>query len=345
MTDALINRDYTVPREWAERVGSSGFDSLRVMNGEVLCMVDASWHPSLDALHKHLRKLRLKQEVYYQQHAPRRDLGTGEIIPFKAPASRYLTLDFAHKNNLHRFVKEQPAAAREWAKKWLLQRRLDKGLTYPPLQIELHTLMAPSIPEFDALGGYETICRELGFTIRFGNAVPAGWPLECPIIVDTREQDPLKLMVPTTAGKVNCGDYALPGTHDKGVYIERKSLSDFIGTLSDRETRHNDSNLARFTRELERAKELGGYLILLVETDISQALSFNHLPHIHAEVRPEHIFKNLRELFHQFPDFQALFVAGRREAAKAVPDLLSMGEAVKIFDLQLAYETGKLRFA
>ncbi len=330
---------------FVESMGRSGLETLHRLNGDIQCVVDASWHPSLDALHKHLRKLKVKQEVYYQQHAPRHDLATNEVIPFKAPAARYLTLDFAHKNNLHRFVKEQPAAALEWAKVWLSRRKADKGLVYPPLQVELRTLMAPTIAEFDTLGGYETICRELGFTIRFGNVVLAAQPLACPVIVDTREQNPLKLAVPTISGKVNCGDYALPGAHDKGIYIERKSLSDFIGTLSDRETREGDSNLERFTRELERAKELGAYVILLVESDINQALGFDHLPHIHAKVRPEHIFKNLRELFHRFPDFQALFVAGRREAAKAVPDLLSMGEAVKTFDIELAYECGKLRFS
>lgn len=344
MTGMSINHDFIVPREWADKMAARGIDGLHKMNGDALCVVDASWHASRDDLHKHLRKLKIKQEVYYQQHAPRRDLCTGEVIPFKAPAERYLSLDFAHKNNLHRFVKEQPAAAREWAKVWLSRRKADKGLLYPPLQIELRTLMAPTIPEFDLLGGYGTICRELGFTIRFDKAVPAGRPLECPVIVDTREQNPLKLAIPTIAGKVNCGDYALPGAHDKGIYIERKSLSDFISTLYDRETREGDSNLARFTRELERAKELSGYLILLVESDINQALGFDHLPHIHAKVRPEHIFKNLRDLLQRFGDFQALFVAGRREAAKAVPDLLSMGETVRGFDIELAYELGKLRF-
>ncbi len=64
----------------------------------------------------------------------------------------------------------------------------------------------------------------------------------------------------------------------------------------------------------------------------------------HVKVQPEHIWKNLRDLFHRFPDFQALFVSGRVEAAKAVPALLSMGTAVKTFDLQAAYESGELAF-
>lgn len=311
----------------------------------MLCLADNTEHDSLEALHKHLRKLRIKQEVYYRDHAPRRDLGSGEIIPFKAPAARYLETEFVDKNHLKSYLKEQPEAGRQWAINWLAKRKAEKALVYPPFQAELRSLFCPTIFYYDHVGGYSSICRELGFKIRFEGTVPPAKPLDCPVVVDTREQKELKLKVPTIEAKVNCGDYALPASHDQGVYIERKSLQDFVGTLSDRETRVGDSNLARFTRELERAQEIGAYLILLVEADINQALSFNYLPHMkHCKVQPDHIFKNLRDLFHRFSDFQALFVSGRIEAAKAVPALLSMGAAVKTFDLQAAYESAALSF-
>ncbi len=309
------------------------------------CVIDNTEHPSLEALHKHLRKLKMKQEVYYRDHAPRRDLATNEIIPFKAPTSRYLETEFIDKNHLKLYLKTYPEAGRKWAIDWLAKRKAEKALTYPPLQAELRSLFCPTVPYYDHVGGYTSICRELGFQIRFEGIVPAVAPLDCPVIVDTREQNELKLKVPTIAGKVHCGDYALPADKDQGIYIERKSLQDFVGTLSDRKTRLGDSNLARFTRELERAQETGAYLILLVEADINQALSYSYLPHMkHVKVQPEHIWKNLRDLFYRFPDFQALFVSGRVEAAKAVPALLSMGAAVKTFDLQASYESGELAF-
>ncbi len=312
------------------------------------CLADNTEHASLEALHKHLQfKLKMKQEVYYRDHAPRRDLGTGEVIPFKAPAARYLEAEFADKNSLKRYLKEQPEAGRKWAIDWLAKRKAEKKLVYPPLQVELRSLFCPTTPYYNHVGGYTSICRELGFQIRFEGAVPAAVPLDCPVVVDTREQKgkELRLQVPTVRAKINCGDYGLPVEKDKGIYIERKSLSDFVGTLSDRETRYGDSNLARFTRELERAQEVGAYLILLVESDINQALDFRFEPHMkHTKIRPEHVFHNLRDLFHRFPDFQALFVGGRVEAAKAVPALLSMGAAVKTFDLQAVYESGALAF-
>lgn len=313
----------------------------------IRCLVDQTDHPTLEALHKHLRKLKVKQETYYTEWAPRRDLGSGEIIPFKAPVDRYLKAEFVDKNALKRFLKEQPEAGRRWAADWLRKRKVEKALTYPPTQTELRSLMAPTVRYCNHAfpGGYASVCRGLGYTVRFDGAVPVAGRLGCEIIVDTREQDPLKIKHPTVKGTIRCGDYGLPVAHDRGIYIERKSLPDFVGTLSDRETRQGDSNLARFTRELERAEETGNYVVMLVESDINQALGFNHLPHMqHGKIRPEHVFKNLRELLQRFTAFQALFVKGRVEAAAAVVRLLEMGDAVKTIDLEAAYEEGELTF-
>ena len=315
----------------------------QMTSGDIECKVDGSWHPSLEALHKHLRKIKMTQEVYYTQYRPQRDLCTAELIPFKAPAARYLKIEFAHKDNLKWWLAKKPEEGKKWSINWLAKRKAEKALVYPPLQVELRSLMCPSILYYDHIGGYAEICHQLGYTIRFSNEVPAARPLDCPVIVDTREQRELTLKVPTIEATVKCGDYALPPERDQGVYIERKSLSDFVGTLSDRETRYGDSNLLRFTRELQRVQELGAYMILLVEIDLKRALDFQQEPTMkHGKVGPEHIFKNLRDLFFQFPCFQALFVASRDEAAAAVPTLLSMGEAVRTFDLQWAYEKGKL---
>lgn len=311
------------------------------------CLADNTKHESLEALLKHLRKLKITQELYYTDHAPQQDLCTGEVIPFKAPASRYVKTEFAHKNNLKRWVKEKPEEAKKWAVQWLKNRRLEKGLIYPPTQTELRSLMCPTIPFYDHIGGYNRICAELGYVIRFGDAVPSPIPLKCPVIVDTREQKPLKLKVEHVAGTIKCGDYGLPAGFDYGIYIERKSLSDFSGTLSGRFTNpeKTDSNLLRFTRELERAKETDSYIVMLVEVNINDAfgIGFNGAPN-YGSMNPDHLFHNLRDLLSKFDNFQALFVSGRKEAVNAVPQLLSMGEKVKTFDLQLAYETGKLNF-
>lgn len=335
----------------------------------VVCAIDQSEHEDRAALHRYLRKLGVKQVDYYQNHEPRRDLLTNEIIPFKAPAEHYLTLDFIDKNNLRKFIKTNTPAAQQWAKDWLRKRRDEKRLIYPPSQVELRSLAAPGIAYYDYIGGYSTICNQIGYSSRFTLEELHSSPLPSNTIFieDTRENTPLSINAKTIQQKLPYGDYALAAPHDKGIYIERKSLGDFVNTLSNRKIDRcsgDDSNFARFTRELERAAEAGAYIVMLVESGINDALGFNFLPqfsrrfgqHFDPKTRrmipceyrgvlPEHIFHNLRELLTRFPlSFQALFVKNREEAAVAVVRLLAAGDSVKQVDLEYAYESKRLVF-
>jgi hypothetical protein len=307
------------------------------------CLIDGSEHNTLEDLHKHLKTLKVRQDTYYTEIAPQRDLCTGEPIPFKTPVEKYLQKQFAHKNNLKRWLKEKPEEGKAWAIEWLKKRKTEKGLTYPPSQTELRSLMCPTIPYYNHIGGYNQICAELGYTVRYHGALPDAINPPGTLIIDTREQNPLKFAVPTMSQKLVCGDYGLEIKHDNGVYIERKSLPDMVGTLSDRETKPGDSNLARFRREIERAAEMEAYIVMLVESDINQAMGFSHLPHMkHVWVSEEHIFKNLRDLLRDYPNFQAVFVKGRVEASRTTLRILACGESIKNVDLQLEYEEDRL---
>lgn len=306
----------------------------------MICLVDNSEHTDIDSLHKYLRKLKLKQQDYYEKYHARKDRLTGEAIVFKN-VEQYLNTEFNSKENLKQWLKRDLLGGREWAIEWLKKRKAEKNLTYPPTQVELRSLVCPTIHYYNYIGGYNNICNELGFTLRMNGVLELRpFPESAKIITDTREQHPLKFSVPTESAKVNCGDYALDFSHDKGIYIERKNLSDFVGTLSARETRKDDSNLLRFTRELERARELGHYVIMLVEQDLDIALAGGGISY--GKVSPEHIFYNLRRLLNEFINFQALFVPSRVEAAKAVEILLAAGESVKKVDLQFSFESKAL---
>lgn len=308
------------------------------------CLIDQTEHATLEDLHHHLQfKLRVRQADYYTTHLPRKDRFTGESIPFKS-RDQYLTTEFTSRENLRKWTAANPVEGRLWAFKWLANRKRDKSLVYPPTQVELESLLCPSIHYYDRSfeDGYTKVCKLLGYTIRFNGTLTLA-PLLGSVVVDSREQKPLTLVANTVTAKLNCGDYGLESSHDQGVYIERKSLNDFIGTLSDRKVRGEDSNLARFTRELERAEECGAYLVILVEDTIQRALAFDDLREFHhVKITPDHVFKNLRDLLVRFQNVQALFVAGRTEAANAVIKLLSAGQSVKTVDLQHAYEAGKL---
>lgn len=82
------------------------------------------------------------------------------------------------------------------------------------------------------------------------------------IIIDTREQTPWSFPVHLCAvarGTLRAGDYALDG--DNNFAIERKSLDDFIGTIS--------TGWERFKRELGRMNTWIAKVVI-VEGDFSQ---------------------------------------------------------------------------
>lgn len=317
----------------------------------IICKVDNTEHSDRDALHKYLRHIKMTQEKYYIEYETRYDPYTKNALPFKN-ATQYLAAEFESKESLREWLRADKEGGKKWAIEFLRKRRESKSLVYPPSQVELHSLLAPTIRYYQWAGGYNKICTELGYTIRFENLtqqLPDELPQDAVLVEDTREQKPIGLTSHTVINrKLPYGDYGLDGGYDKGIYIERKSLADFISTISDRTIERktgDDSNLARFSRELGRAGETGAYIVVLVEESIDKALTFNQDFHYSKHrVSPEHIFKNVRDLYKDFNNFQILFVNGREEMARAIPRLLSAGDFVRNADLQYLYETKVLTF-
>lgn len=306
-----------------------------------ICGFDGSIHESLDALHAYLKKWRLARAKYYQTYYPKKDPITGELIRFKT-LDQYLDQTFANKNTLKRWLTENLVEGLVWSKAWLARRRADKQLIYAPSQVELRSLCCPSMPYYDKVaaseGGYQGVTTSLGYSPRYTLREPTykSLPKDAILIEDTREQRPLKLARAARSEALNVGDYAIAPPYDKGIRIERKSLNDMTGTLS--------KGLDRFDRELARAQEANLYVVMMVETNITEALSFDYLPHMRwVKASAAHIFKNLRDLLIKYPlHFQCVFVDGREEMARAVVRIFEMGDQVKVCDLQDLYERGGL---
>lgn len=322
----------------------------------VICGFDQSEHESVTALHTYLRRFRIKQEVYYHQYNPRRDKLTAELIPYK-DYDQYHAAEFSNKNTLRKWLKTYKAEGLEWSINWLRKRKEEKGLVYAPSQAELRTLTCPSMPYYDtvaaAQGGYYGIAAMLGFQTRYAREPLDFAPLQhdAVVIQDTREQNPLILQIPTREEVLDVGDYALSIPHDRGIRIERKSLSDFCGTLSKRKVTYErktkttvDSSWERFSRELARAKDANLYVVMMVESDINDAQRFDYLPHTqNIKASPAYIMHNLREILYQYPlNLQVVFVNGRTEMATKMIRVLEMGDQVRRIDLQAAYERGEL---
>jgi len=279
---------------------------------------------------------------YIHKHEPRFDLLTNELILFKGDYDRYLDTDFLNRNNLKKWLKLQNL---ENCKKYcfdLLKRRAErKKLKYLPTHVELKSLLCPGVIYFDDIfkneGGYLGLAAKLGLEKRFNESVYFNDKISeiSTIIIDTREQKPLKFL---SNSKVEClkfGDYALES--DKSLVIERKSLTDFVGTLSSR-------NIERFEREIGRAAEANSYIVVLVEESMSRCLAFDKLPWITKQIKasPDYIFGNVRELLQKYKNIQFLFCDGRLEMPKLVASILVNQDFCKDYDLQKLYDLNKI---
>ena len=288
-------------------------------------------------LHRHLRSHKMLLVDYYHKHYPKKDLLTNEFIKFKN-RDQYLADDFNNKTNMKKWLKSLHAdEAREYCESILLRRKEGKGIKYTPSQVELRSLLTPPTQYFNELfGDYYELCQKLGLKNKYiyaSNIVCGSCLQNHKIYVDTREQKPLKFERETEVKTLKFGDYAF--SDEKAAcncHIERKSLSDFIGTMS--------GGYERFINEIERAKDQEAYLVVLVEESMQNALSFKFLPHISKKIKasPEFIFHRVRVLIQKYPSIQFLFVNGRKESSRVVEKIFTSGCIHKKIDLQLAYD-------
>jgi hypothetical protein len=283
-------------------------------------------------------------ETYYNKHFPRYDLFTGEFIEFKS-IEHYMACDFNSKDSMQNWFKTHNSTeCREMLVKLLKQRIDAKALKYAPSQVELRSATLPSMPSiitFEKYLDYYELCRELGLINKFKyhskediEKIPA---LEKTILVDTREQRPLEFCQPIKRVKLEVGDYAIENPkHSPALMIERKSIGDFIGTLG--------KDYQRFKREIDRARQLPIYIVVLIEESLTRALDFTHKCDVspYLVVTPEFIFKHVRLILQEETHIQFLFVENRNEAARVAEKLLASSCLFKDCDLQKSYDERSL---
>lgn len=251
--------------------------------------------------------------------------------------------------HLRRWLKDNPIKGPEWAIDYLRRRRDEKQLVYAPSQAELRTLYCPTMPYYDIVGGYYKITKDLGFVDRYTKEPLYFTPLQkdIQIICDTREQLRLDLKpYKVIREKLDWGDYALAFPYDKMFHVERKGVNDFISTLSSKKVKHKkiaeDSPCERFERELIRAKEVNGYIVMLVESNIQDVVNYSKNTKF-GTAAITHTFKNMRDLLVKYPlTWQIVFCNGREDTAHKLIKIFKMGKQVKKIDLQYAVEKGGL---
>lgn len=306
---------------------------------KVVCKVDGKEFKDEKSLHLALRGYGLNKEKYYHKYYPKKDLLTDEVINFKTK-EQYFNSDFNDKNNMKKWLKNQPLEkAQEYCKELLIKRKKEKKLTYSPSQVELRTIMSPSVLFYNKIfNNYYDLCSSIGLENKFIHPDNILHQFENKlsekdtIYVDTREQNWLKFNIPFEIKMLPYGDYTC-SNDNCNCYIERKSLSDFISTLS-------VGNLDRFRNEIEKAHKDGSYIVVIIEEKLSNALSFQYLPHISKKIKatPEFIFHNVRFLTQEYDNLQFLFVDGREEMKRVIQSIFASKCFYKKIDMQLAYD-------
>lgn len=294
------------------------------------------------SLHIHLKSHKLSVETYYRKHFPKWDLYSGEPLVFKN-RDQYLESDFNSKNNFRKWAqKTSKEKVAEYCKKLLLRRKEKKKTIYPYSQVELKSVGLPPVHFLnDLFGDYYEFCENNGFEHKYNS--PAALKLQdslsknyC-IFVDTREQKPLDFIFPTQIKKLDFGDYCYENQDISGrCYIERKSLTDFIGTLN--------AGFKRFCKEIERAMEEDAHIVVVVENDLTTALSFQYLPYINrnTKVNADFIFHRVRYILNMYKNVQFVFANDRNECKRVVEKIFANKDIGLNYDLQYLYEHTKL---
>lgn len=284
------------------------------------------------------RNHKTKEKDYYEKYVQKKDLLTQEKIEFKNP-EQYELQDFKEKNNLKKYLENNTQENNlNYLSDWLMRRNKTKNYLLAPGQFEIKSLFFPSIKYLNKKFGpkfFSSICSKSKLDNRYdynNDTVIFDEKRTGTIFCDTREQHLLSFD-DMEVQKLDYGDYNLNGSR---VFIERKSLTDFIGTLS--------KGFERFQKELERCFKNNDYIVVLIEEKYSNLLSFNYLPHCkRIEATPDFIMHRARELINQYPrNLQMLAVDGRAEAKRVIERIFKIDNIVDIVDLQYFYDSGVL---
>ena len=293
------------------------------------CKICNSSFASERSLHAHLKKHKIGLNEYYVSHYPRKNLLTGTYLAFKDKES-YFEKDFENRKQLLRWCEiESPENVKRQIKKMLAYRVKSKNLKHAPCHLELETSEMPTIDLYKKyFGSYSNVCAEVNIDPMFKKSLPKKFHEDYSninIFVDTREQQPLSFKNERQV-KLDFGDYTASGSNYTKTFVDRKSESDFKGTLV-------GNNLERFRRELQRCKDMGCYLFIVVESTLERINTNNDFtPH---KSNLKFIYHNMKLLQHEFAGYcQFIFSGNRANSEFLIPKLTAIGSILWDVDVQ-----------
>ena len=287
-------------------------------------------------LHGHLKSHGLTMAEYYTKYFPRKNLLTGEPLPFKNKDD-YFSRDFSNRTQLIKWCNtEKEDKVKDYILKLLSNRIKLKGLSVGPCYLELKINSLPTVEIYQKFfGSYTAACRKLNVEPMFGSRLPEDFKIcdtsKLEIFIDTREQQPLNF-AKSESLKLDFGDYAIGGDNYNYTYIDRKSEQDFKSTLS-------KNSLERFRNELQRAKDFDSYLFIVTESSLDKIAKNNRWGAHKSNLK--YIYHNMRVLSHEFnKNCQFIFTGSRERSEELIPKILLMGKKLWNVDLQHCIDRG-----
>lgn len=283
------------------------------------------------SLHAHFKKHNLTVAEYYTKFYPRYNKLTGEPLPFKNKPDYFSDYFSTYQQMIKWCNASDPIEVKEYLEQRLKDRIQYKDLKYGPCHLDMRTKKLPPITFYKKIyGSYSKACKECGVEPLYDKSLPAEfWEpnkeiKDLDIFIDTREQQPLEFNN-STSMKLDFGDYTIGGEHYDYTYIDRKSESDFKGTLG--------IGLDRFKKELDRCRKFNSYLYIVIESDIKKIYKNNNFgPH---KANLAYIFVNMRNLIKDYPRrCQFIFTGSREKSIELIPKLLYHGKRLWQVDMQ-----------
>lgn len=297
-----------------------------------VCLINNQEFSSEKELHSFIRwTLKMKLADYYQKYYPRHDYLTKEPIPF-IDKEHYFSTFFLSRTNLVNYFKNHNIDI-NLIKEIMVARAKLKCFNFAPSSVECRTSILPTPILLKNKGAdFNALCKELNLKCRYNYSAQLSLEYDTPlsIIIDTREQKPLEFSSGTahTVSKLDFGDY-VSSSHYKKLFLERKSLVDFCGTMS--------AGFERFKKEVERAANMNSYIITIIEEPL------NHLDNLPEYVKgSSEFFKTrMKDLCQKYENLQFLFVKNRVEMAKIVEKLFRLNNLINEVDVQFYYDSGQ----
>lgn len=304
---------------------------------EFTCKVCGEESGSFAALHRHLKKEHgMAPNEYYPFYFDRRDLFDDELIEFKDVKS-YFNTDFNSKYNFLKWASIGGEKVKSYCLDILVKRAAEKGIDVIPSHVELKSLFAPSLSDyftiFDGVENFQEALAGKGLKMKLGVGEVPQKEGDFKVYVDTREQTPLNFK-DCEVKKLIVGDYQPDGDFFVNLSVERKSLHDFAGTLS--------KGLERFEKEIQRAAQLGIYLVVVVESSFVDSLEYSPKNSFSQRIGGAYLFNKVRMLMTENNNVQFVFAKNRQKSMELIERIFRAGEAAKGLDLELLKDLGKI---